>query len=113
MYFTPETLLDHTFEDLRKLKAPNNRAQIKHLVKVKKTPKLFLRECKARLRTPSEDEKTPKLYPRECRLRFKRPSDEGTITFILHNIFVATSSASYHHYIIYIIYYMMGRCDVA
>jgi hypothetical protein len=25
MYFTPETLLNHVFEDLRKPKAPNNR----------------------------------------------------------------------------------------
>jgi hypothetical protein len=24
MYYTPETLLNHVFEDLRKLKAPNN-----------------------------------------------------------------------------------------
>jgi hypothetical protein len=24
MYFTPKTLLNHTFEDLRKPKAPNN-----------------------------------------------------------------------------------------
>jgi hypothetical protein len=25
MYYTPETLLNHVFEDLRKMKAPNNK----------------------------------------------------------------------------------------
>jgi hypothetical protein len=36
MYFTPETLLNHTFEDLRKPKAPNM-GKVYNLCRVLKT----------------------------------------------------------------------------
>jgi hypothetical protein len=51
MYFTPEALLNHVFEVLRKPKAPNTKGMQSydsfHLSDNKKTLKTFLRECGA------------------------------------------------------------------
>jgi hypothetical protein len=73
------------------------RAQMKHLVKVKKALKSLLRGCRAQIEHLVKVQKTLKLFLRECRVILEKPSGKGTLAISSLSPFCIIHHASYHH----------------